>query len=260
MITGIVYNKAFLNYCPDSIEIGHWDSGGSKSHCLLPAAASFLSIHPIIKALGNTVAALCSQYLTLDGAYPEIVTGAEKTCTGLAKDEPRGCGSDLEHKKAVELAIEQTKHEWCRVFNLVRHHYGDAGVKKLLDEWHSERNSPCFKAYEPPPEPQPFAELSPSEPIIEQPLEQPTIQQPAPEVPFVPEEIGMGFTTEELPPEHRKPQVKDNSITKAVLVKEEEYVNGGLSTGVGTDGGMSSGSHIDVSTMILLEIVLPMEI
>jgi hypothetical protein len=66
---------------------------------------------------------------------------------GLNKDKPGINGFE----KAVELAIAQTQHEWCRLVNLVEREQGEEGKQKLFDEWVADKaaaeKTPC-----PPPE------------------------------------------------------------------------------------------------------------
>jgi hypothetical protein len=49
----------------------------------------------------------------------------------LNKDNSKNPGRAAQFVKARELAVEQTRHEWCRLVTLTRDAYGDAGEQRL---------------------------------------------------------------------------------------------------------------------------------
>jgi hypothetical protein len=73
----------------------------------------------------------------ISGTFTEL--GASSDCpdniaishSDLNKDD----SSRPLFQKAVNMAIEQTRHEWCRLVNLVRGTYGEDGVTNLYNEW-----------------------------------------------------------------------------------------------------------------------------
>lgn len=58
----------------------------------------------------------------------------------LNKDHPKRTG----HAKAMELATEQTTHEFCRLVELTRAAWNDDGVKLIYDNWVENTNNPVL--------------------------------------------------------------------------------------------------------------------
>jgi hypothetical protein len=94
-----------------------------------------------------------------DDCPDNIALGYGIVTEGLNKDDP---GTDVciagrvkrerLHVKAVELAIAQTLHEWCRLVNLVERFQGEEGKQKLFDQWvanraKAEKNARVYKAH-----------------------------------------------------------------------------------------------------------------
>ena len=55
----------------------------------------------------------------------------EMTHDELNKDKS-GEGRDAQYEAAMALAVEQTRHEWCRLVTLTRARWGEAGEWRLL--------------------------------------------------------------------------------------------------------------------------------
>jgi hypothetical protein len=49
----------------------------------------------------------------------------------LNKDKTSNVGREQQHEAAKALAILQTEHEWCRLVELTRAAWGDAGAARL---------------------------------------------------------------------------------------------------------------------------------
>ncbi len=49
----------------------------------------------------------------------------------LNKDKTTLVGREAQHEAAKSLAIEQTRHEWCRLNQLARDAWGEAGPARL---------------------------------------------------------------------------------------------------------------------------------
>jgi hypothetical protein len=49
----------------------------------------------------------------------------------LNKDNSMNPGRAAQFTKAKALAVEQTRHEWCRLLTLTRAAWGDAGEQRL---------------------------------------------------------------------------------------------------------------------------------
>jgi hypothetical protein len=57
---------------------------------------------------------------------------ARMTPEALNEDHGEEPGREARHAKALALAVEQSRHEWCRLLSLTHDARGDAGVARLL--------------------------------------------------------------------------------------------------------------------------------
>jgi hypothetical protein len=78
----------------------------------------------------NTDGSLCPAAVAIEHG-PHVVPQWDAYDSYLAKDGP----FSPHHDAAVDLAIEQTVEEFCRLDRLIRLRYGDAGHRFLMDTW-----------------------------------------------------------------------------------------------------------------------------
>jgi hypothetical protein len=106
------------------------------------------SVKPTAKKNGNTFPTLFSGTTKgITASYPDSCPEQVQEITHdyLAKDDPTL--HSAEHLRAVDLALQQTKHEWCRFVDRVYASYGSLGVKQLCDKWvdkPADANASCL--------------------------------------------------------------------------------------------------------------------
>src|SRR5574339_612120 len=156
LISGVANPSNNINSygsCPPEIALGHWDPYFVHLERPVHIDTPQIKYVPVGDPIRVNIGTQKFAFLLKDHAFQEKVPPLaildryspflrtyHKIETGLNKDDP----SKHLHQRAVELAKEQTTHEWCRLVNMVGEKKGSDGVKGvkfLFDHWVKDKNS-----------------------------------------------------------------------------------------------------------------------